>query len=486
MPMTAENAELGMAPRTASHPAPGALATLVALAGRARSARDTAELRFVLVNETHTLTPYRQAALWWSGSGMAALSGVVSPEANAPYVQWLGEVMTAWAARAKDTINTQTPLLADVLAPSDLSDELARAWDEWLPMHVLCVPIAPAAPSDAGGSVADGAAAGCLLLARDEPWSDTELALLDEWAAIWWHAHRSVARSRWSRWLGADPAAEKRAGRATRLAGTTLKLALAGAALAALALPVPLTLLAPAELVPLDPAVVRAPLDGVVGRVLVQPNQHVKAGDPLLEFDRISLESRLEVARRALGTVQADYRQRSQRALVDGDSRAQLAVLQGQMDEKSTEVRYLSALNQRGTVPAPRDGVALFSDANEWLGRPVVTGEKMMVIADEHAVELEAWLAPADALPLAVGSSVKVFLNTDPLTPLSATLRYVAHEAVERPDGHPAYRVRATLAPGQQVRVGLKGTARLEGERVALVYWILRRPLAAARAWAGL
>ena len=57
---------------------------------------------------------------------------------------------------------------------------------------------------------------------------------------------------------------------------------------------------------------------------------------------------------------------------------------------------------------------------------------------------------------------------------------------MERPDGHPAYRVRATLAPGQQVRVGLKGTARLEGERVALVYWILRRPLAAARAWAGL
>jgi hypothetical protein len=194
--MTAENAELGMAPRSASTPAPGALATLVALAGRARSARDTAELRFVLVNETHTLTPYRQAALWWSGSGVAALSGVVSPEANAPYVQWLGAVMTAWAARAK--VATQTPLLADLLAPSDLSDELAQAWDEWLPMHVLCVPIATAAPPDAGAAAPDDAAAGCLLLARDEPWSDTELALLDEWAAIWWHAHRSVARSRWS------------------------------------------------------------------------------------------------------------------------------------------------------------------------------------------------------------------------------------------------------------------------------------------------
>ena len=486
MPLNGDPSALGMAPGIGSAPAPGALATLLAMAGRARNARDAAELRFVLVNETHTLTPYRQAALWWSGSGVAALSGVVAPEANAPYVHWLGEVMAAWAARAKLATSPQTPLMADLLAPSDLSDELAQAWDEWLPMQVLCVPIAPTALREAGGSAADEVAAGCLLLARDEPWNDTELGLLDEWAAIWWHAHRSVVRSRWWRWLGADPTAARRTGRAARLAATTLKLALAGTTLAALALPVPLTLLAPAELVPLDPAVVRAPLDGVVGRVLVQPNQRVSLGDPLLEFDRISLESRLEVARRALGTVQADYRQKSQRALVDGDSRAQLAVLQGQIDEKSTEVRYLSALNQRGTVPAPLNGVALFSDANEWLGRPVVTGEKVMVIADEHAVELEAWLAPADALPLAVGSAVKVFLNTDPLTPLSATLRYVAHEAVERPDGHPAYRVRATLAPGQPVRVGLKGTARLEGEQVALIYWILRRPLAAARAWAGL
>jgi hypothetical protein len=33
--------------------------------------------------------------------------------------------------------------------------------------------------------------------------------------------------------------------------------------------------------------------------------------------------------------------------------------------------------------------------------------------------------------------------------------------------------------------VGLKGTARLEGERVPLAYWVLRRPIATARAWIG-
>lgn len=458
------------------------LATLLALAGRARTVQSQAELGFVLVNDTHALVPFRQAALWWADGQVAALSGVTAPEANAPYVHWLQAVLAGWLARARTLRATQTPLQTDLLVPTDLAPALAEAWAEWLPAHVLCVPMGPSAADAPPGATP---AAGCLLLARDEPWGDAEHALLDEWAAIWWHAHRAVARSAWARWLGAEQATAA-GSRTRRWLGRGLKTAVALAALAAMALPVPLTVLAPAELVPLNPAVVRAPLDGVVGKVLVQPNERVRAGQPLFEFDRTSLESRLEVARKALGTVQADYRNKSQRALVDPEARAQLAVLQGQMDEKATEVRYLGTLNQRGTVPAPRAGVALFGDATEWLGKPVVTGEKVMVVADEHAVELEAWLSPADALPLAAGSPVKLFLNTDPLTPLAASLRYVAHEAVERPDGQPAYRVRATLAAGTQPRVGLKGTARLEGESVPLGYWVLRRPLAAARAWLGL
>ena len=62
---------------------------MVHLARRAREARDTPELDFIAVNESHALAPYRQAALWYPGKGITALSGVVSPEANAPYVQWL-------------------------------------------------------------------------------------------------------------------------------------------------------------------------------------------------------------------------------------------------------------------------------------------------------------------------------------------------------------------------------------------------------------
>jgi hypothetical protein len=157
------------------------------------------------------------------------------------------------------------------------------------------------------------------------------------------------------------------------------------------------------------------------------------------------------------------------------------------MAEKQTEVAFLRELDQRGLVLAPRAGLVLFDDPTEWVGRPVVTGEKVMVVADEHQVEIQAWLSPADAIPLSEDAPVKLYLNASPLESLKGRLRYLSHEAIHRPDGHYAYRLRASLlSSGSPPRVGLKGTAKLEGDRVSLAYWVLRRPLAAARAWLGI
>jgi hypothetical protein len=460
-------------------PATHALATLVQLARRARDAGDGCELDFIAVNETHALTPYRQAALWLD-ERVAALSGVVSPEANAPYVHWLTRVIGSLRQQAGSGE-------ARALSPDDLSAADATEWKDWLPAHAFWLPIP---------GVGDDFPGGALLLARDHPWIEAERTLLTEWAATWAHARafrhrRSTLRRWWRRW--SDGPRDAPSTDSTGSIGSSLtrwlrtrRAALVLATVVVLLLPVHLTVLGPAELVPLDPAVIRAPLDGVVDRVLVTPNQKVQANDALFEFDRASIENRLEVSLRTLDMVQAEYRQKAQQALFDAASKTQLAVLQGRIAEKSAEVDYLRTLSERGVVLSPRAGVVLFDDPTEWVGRPTVTGERVMVVADERAVEIEAWLSPADAISLADGSTVTFYRNADPLQPLRASLRYLGHEAIERPDGNYAYRVRATLAKTTiDARVGLKGTAKLEGSKVSVAYWILRRPLAVARSWLG-
>lgn len=443
-----------------------ALAVLLHLGRRARHAKTQNELGFILANESHSLLPYRHSVVWIRGRGILTLSGVVEPEANAPYVQWLKAVF-----QHLGEIQQSGPML---VRPAMFAEAVQAEWHQWMPDEMLAFPLASLGRFPGG----------LLLLAREHPWQEGEVALLGEWCEAWTHA----MAEHWNRCgfrLWRRGAGQPQGWRSVFKWGVLAALA------ASFFIPVRLSVLAPAELVPLKPSVIRAPMDGVVDKILVQPNQRVTKGEPLFEFDRTVLANKLEVAQGALATSQAEYRQRSQRALFEAESKSQLAVLQGQIAEKEAEVAFLRALNERGLVPSPIEGLALFGDPTEWVGRPVVTGEKVMMVADEHAAEVEAWLSPTDAVPFEPGAGLRLYLNADPLRPLEARLRYLAHEAVQRPDGNYAYRVRATLeeasvGKSNYARVGLKGTAKLEGERVSLAYWILRRPLAGARAWLGI
>ncbi|MGA1327344.1 MAG: efflux RND transporter periplasmic adaptor subunit [Rubrivivax sp.] len=458
------------------------LATLLDLGRRAREARSEAELSFLLVNDSLALTPYRQAALWWHGRGVATLSGLVQADRNAPYVQWLD--------RLARTVTTTQPV-EDAAAPralvaNDLPQAVAAEWPQWWPAHGLWVPLA-GGPSD--GIAAEGPEAG-LLLAGDLPFDETAQALWREWAAAWWHAHTALRATQrrhglrlWP-WTGgrAGPQTSERRSRWWRRPGFLLALALAAAAF----VPVRLSVLAPGELVPHQPTVVRAPLDGVIDVFHVRPNQIVRKGQPLFGFDEALIQSRLEVAQQALATATTEKRQAQQQALVDARVRPQLAVLDGRIEERRAEVAYLRDQLRRTRVLSPGEGVALLDDATEWIGRPVSVGERVLRIAAVDDIEVEAWLPIADAIALAPGATVRLYLHADPLRPVDARLRLLAHEAVQRPDGGFAYRIRATLESPTTHRVGLKGTAKIEGERVIALYWALRRPIATVRATLGL
>jgi hypothetical protein len=254
----------------------------------------------------------------------------------------------------------------------------------------------------------------------------------------------------------------------------------------ALCIPVRLTVLAPAELVAADAAVVRAPLDGVIDKFHVQPNQAVQAGQLLFSFDPAPISSRLDVARQALATAQVEYRQSAQLSLADARNKGQLAVLQGKIEERRAEAAFLEDQFQRSQVLAPRAGVAIFDDPSEWEGRPVRTGERILRVVDPHRVEVEAWLPVGDAIPLPPGAELRLYLAATPLDPVQAQLRYMAHDPVQRPDGNYAYRVRASLLHSTEHRIGLKGTSRLEAGWVPLGYWVLRRPLAVVRQYLAL
>ncbi len=436
------------------------------LARRARQAESDRELGFIFVNDTLALVPYRQAALWLSDDGVWSLSGVVQVDANVPYAQWLDAV-----ARHLQSVGGTEPR---AFTARDLPADLAGEWGHWWPEHALWL--------DAAAHGIQGAG----VFVRDTPWSPDELAVLREWTDIWWHAFAALHRPRLSRLKGwRDRLSKAWAAKEGQAWWRQRRVQVAVAVLACVLWPVRLTVLAPGELVPAHPLVIRAPLDGVIDVFQVQPNQQVKAQQPLFSFDEMVIQSRLDVALQALATAETDYRQTSQLALSDAKSKTQLGLLVGKVEERRADIDALQEQLARARVLAPQDGVVLMDDPSEWIGKPVTTGERILRIATLDDVEVEAWVSLADAIRLSPGDSVTLYLSASPLSPVSATLRYMAHDAVQRPDGTFAYRVRATLEAKTSHRVGLKGTAKLHGGWVPLSYWILRRPWATVRSYLG-
>jgi multidrug resistance efflux pump len=442
--------------------------TLVSLARRARYAEDQATLRFVLTNETYSLAKYQVALLWIEDEGVVSQSGVSHIERTSPFVMWANRVCMA-LSRHNEPV---------VVAPSMLEAADVPQWSESLPARALWLPIERVARSKGNNAGPDTRAG--LLLARDEVWSPSEIAVLTEWTEMWaqaWQLHYA-------------PSMRKRIGQGWRWLGhlTPVKKAVYGVLLLAFLLfPVRLTILAPAELVPADPSVIRVPIEGVVEEFFVAPNEQVQAGQPLFKLDLTALTSQLQLARQEMLIASAEYRQSALQSLTDPKSLSMLTPQEGRALERQLQADYLERLLEKAQIHSPRQGVVIFDDPLQWIGRPVVAGEKVMVVAAEKEMEIEVWVPLNEAIELEPNAPVTLYLNTAPFAPVRGELRYLGHEAVARPDGSYAYRMRARITdPGTASRIGLRGTAKVSGEYVTFSYWVFRKPIVALRQFLGI
>jgi hypothetical protein len=255
---------------------------------------------------------------------------------------------------------------------------------------------------------------------------------------------------------------------------------------AVLAIPVRLTALAPAEIVAQNPTIVSAPMQGVVEEVLVEPNARVEAGQPLVRLEDLEARNRYQVAKEALEVAQARYRKAQQEAFESAESRARLATLEAKVGLRRTELRFAQRRLDKVVLKADHAGIAVFDDQAKWAGKPVQTGERILQLADPKEYELRVRLPVSDAIVLEQGTPLKLFLDSHPLEPVAGNVVRSAYEPVVTPRDRLVYRVTAQLTDQRPyLRVGLRGTARVDGPRVPLAYYLFRRPLTALRQMVG-
>ena len=438
---------------------PARLAALFEVERRARGAESLTALRFVVANETRGIVDYRHAAVLepaLAGWHVTALADVPAADRSTPYVQWLERVAGAVSPGNGGAIDVD---------PDDLPDWERETWADLSPPCALFVPLAPP----------DGGAAAWLWVAREAGFADSERYLLEHAGEVYGHAYRALAprrtRGRLRRWLRSR----------------ALWIAAAAVVVAVLAVPVRLTALAPAEIVARDPTVVAAPMSGVVEEVLVEPNARVEAGQPLVRLEDLEARNRYEVAREALEVAQARYRKAQQEAFDSPESRARLATLEAEVNLRRTELRFARRKLDKVVLTAAHAGVAIFDDRSKWAGKPVRTGERILQLADPAERELRVRLPVGDAIVLDRGAPLRLFLDAHPLEPVPGKVVRTAYEPVVTARERLVYKVTARLTEDRPyLRIGLRGTARIDGPRVPLAYYLFRRPLTALRQMVGI
>ena len=426
------------------------LSRLVQLEGELRQADAPQAVDFIAVNDTHRVVAYDHALVWRSRARrITAVSGGLLVDPMAPQIVWFGRLARHLEAAASVDVATDIGIES---MPSALKDGHQR----WIACAALWVPVVGPRTTKEGG----------LILLRGEPFSDSERRVL---VRIGGAVGQTVAalQGRRPHWrLGYGP----------------LTAAVVAAGIALGAVPVPMTVLAEAKVVPIDPTIVAAPLDGVIKDVWVQANDVVAAGQSLVSLEPTELLAQRDVASKHVAVLSADWLRLEQKSFSDDKARADISLARSRLAEGESDLAYANDKLNRSDIRAAAGGVVLLEDRNQWLGRPVRVGERILTLADPKSIRLEIQVPVEDALVVTPGAEVEFFLAISPAKPVKAKLSRMSYEARLLPNQTSAFVGEAAFTDSaDKPRLGLTGTAKISGETVPLAYALLRRPLAHLR-----
>ncbi len=468
-------------------PQTSAFSVLLHLEHDIRQAKSLDELKFIVVNLSKRLLHYQQAVLLLVKNGVLsvkAVSGVPEFDRLSPYLVKLEQLVNAhWSSRLSNLQKLRCHK-AELKLPSPGENEA-----ETLDVSALAFGL----PKDVKQSLTllfcplvanESSSLGCLCFIRATVWQDHERILakrLCEAYAYSWrylsqvHQHQNFALRPLMRVLALS-----------RLKWLFILLACCLVTL----LPVRLSVLAPVEITALNPATVNSPLSGVIAEFYVEPYSFVEQGRVLFRFDDEDVRNRYTLADKNLSITLAEYRKAEQQAISGWQERSNVAEFKARVALQTAELDYARSMLERLKVKASRAGVLVYADNDDWLGRPVSIGQSIMKIADPASTQLRIELPVAELIPLKKGNGVLIFLNINPLASIAGAVSDIAYKTSITEEGVLVYRVMAQFSAKESqhngLRIGLRGTAKIYGDKVSLFYLVFRRPITFVRQLVGL
>lgn len=442
------------------------IAQLLQLEENCRNCDSAKELGYIIVNETRDLISYDQAVLISpdirAKLRVQEISDISVVETTSPFTQWIEGV----ANHLLDLEDSSSLHVVNI--KSDLT--LAQQTDlkDFSPSNILWIPLTTKKEIDVEFY---------LMLFKNSLWSDNEKSLLKHLASSYSYFLYSLHKSSFNIWL-------KNRSFNSKYVKVTLALILL-----LMFVPINLTVLAPLEVKAKNPLVITSPLNGAVDKVNVFPDQVVKKGALIVKLKDTEFNNNYIIAKRTLEVAKAQLHTTKQNSFVDYSKKSQIATIESEVRLKEAEMEFAKYEFEKTNIYAEESGTVVINDPNEWVGKSVVVGERILLIADQKSIQLKIMLPVSDAIFLNKGALVKIFFDNDPLNTWGGKISQIYYEPELTPQTVLSYKIIADFDKidenGYIPKIGLRGTAKIYSEKVTLFFYLFKKPITTIRQWVG-
>ena len=437
------------------------IARLISLEKKTREAKSKDELNFIVVNETREIIDYTTSFLLLKSATdkfhINAISDIASIDRTAPLVTFVESV-----------INHKTKKNLKEIESIDLeqfSKKIKKQKPKNIPQYLLCIPIF----SPQRGLQ------GYLLLARNKNFNDNENELVQHLSRTYGHAYNTfLTNFSIKNFLKKNFTGKKR--------WITISVIIL-----IFLFPVRMTSTAPVEVVAKNPFLITSPFDGVVKKIIANNNDQTKPGDLLVLLEDIDLSNEFNLAKQSLQVAEKELLRTRQSSFTDNEQKSRLAELVAQVDLKRVELKSAERKLKNSKIYSEKKGVVIVDRKSDWQGKPVAVGEKILTIADPNNIEFLIWLPVKDSIVINQDANTNIFLDINPMSSYKGNIIRSTYEPELSPEEVLSYKLISSFKGNRDTpRIGLRGTAKVYGNRTILFYYLFRKPITFIRQLIGI
>lgn len=435
---------------------------LIQLEFNLKNCENDSELFYSIVNQTIEIINYEQAVLvgldYSSKLKVEAISNVVSVDSTSPFVQYILDLSN----KLKNLYSNDEIKLVN---QTELSKDIKEQIKEFSPSNIVWIPLKTIKNNIEVEFY--------LILFRNDFFEQKDLEILNYLATSYKYFLFANRKDSFRTKL-----------RSLKINNKYLKYSLIAIFLA-MFLPIKMSVIAPCEIQAKDPFVVTSPIDGSIDEIKVNSNEFVQKDKLIVKIKDVDLINTYEIAKKKLDTVQAELHSMKQAGFYDIDKKSQISRLESEVALKEAELNYSKSLLDKTDIYSQTQGIAVVDNPNEWKGKPVITGEKILLIANPNEVEIKIMLSVKDALFLKESAEVKIFLDNKIFETWDAKISEIFYKPQVTPENIVSYKIIADfndLKQNEEIpKIGLRGTAKIYSQNVTLFFYLFRKPITSLR-----